>query len=73
MAAGGTSRMPVNPGDQQHPIVVEMVSALDEIQREHFEERSGVFEFEACLDRSLAEALALLDLIRLYGWPQRQK
>lgn len=59
--------------DEQHPIVAEMVSALDETQREHFEERAGILKFDAGLDRHLAEALALLEVIRLYGWPPSKK
>ncbi len=65
--------MPVNPSNQQHPIVAEMLAALDPSQREHFEERAGVLTFDAGQDRSFAEALALLEVIRLYGWPPSQK
>lgn len=52
----------------QHPIVANLVSGLDDIQREFYEERAGVLEFDAGLDRPLAEALALLEVIRCYGW-----
>lgn len=55
--------MPVNP------IVTEMLSALDEAQREQFDERAGILEFDAGLTRPLAEAMALLEVIRLHGWP----
>lgn len=53
---------------QQHPVVVEMLSCLDDAQREIYEERAGILEFDACLERPFAEALALLEVIRLYGW-----
>lgn len=65
--------MTVNPSHQQHPIVTETVAALNQSQREHFEERAGILEYDANLERPLAEALALLEVIRLYGWPPRQK
>lgn len=54
---------------RQHPVVSEMVSVLDETQRGLYEERAGILEFDAGLDRPLAEALALLEVIRRYGWP----
>ncbi len=56
---------------QQHPVVLEMLSSLDENQRELYEERAGILEFDARLDRPFAEALALLEVIRLYGWPSK--
>ena len=52
----------------QHPVVLEMLSSLDENQREFYEERAGILEFDAGLDRPFAEALALLEVVRLYGW-----
>lgn len=52
------------PDTTQHPIVVEMVSTLDEPQHEQFQERAGILEFDAGLDRQLAEVLSMLDLIR---------
>ena len=55
--------------NQQHPILTEMLSTLDEGQREFYEERAGILEYEASLDRQLAEMLALLEVIRLTGWP----
>lgn len=53
---------------KQHPIVAEMLVALNEHQREVFEERAAILEFDAGLDRNVAEALALLEVIRLHGW-----
>lgn len=55
--------------NQQHPILTEMLSALDEGQREFYEERAGVLEYDAGLDRQFAEMLALLEVIRRTGWP----
>lgn len=62
------------PDTPYHPIVADLLSCLDEAQREHFQERAGILEFDAGLDRQLSEALALLEIVRLQGWPQnRQK
>lgn len=55
--------------NQQHPILTEMLSALDEGQREFHDERAGILEFDAGMDRPLAEAVALLEVIWLHGWP----
>ena len=55
----------------QHPVILEMLSRLEENQREFYEERAGILEFDAGLDRPFAEALALLEMIRLYGWPPK--
>lgn len=52
-----------------HPIVADLLTCLDEFQHERFEERAGILEFDAGLDCQLAEALALLEIIRLHGWP----
>ena len=49
----------------QHPILTDLLSRLDACQREAYEERAGILVFEAGVDRGLAEALALLDLIRV--------
>lgn len=48
----------------QHPIVADLLSRLNESLRESYEERAGILEHDAALDRAYAEALALLDLIR---------
>lgn len=58
---------------QQHPVVLEMLSSLDKNQGEFYEERAGILEFDAGLDRPFAEALALLEIVRLYGWPPLHK
>ena len=58
---------------QQHPIVVDLLGRLDTQQQEQFHERAGILEFDAGLDRPLAEALALIEIIRLHGWPPRQQ
>ena len=49
----------------QHPIVTDLLRRLDAGQTEAYEERAGILAFEAGVDRPLAEALALLDLLRL--------
>ena len=59
--------------NQQHPILTEMLVALDEEQLEAYEERAAILEFDAGLDRPLAEAVALLDIIKRYGWPPARK
>lgn len=45
-------------------VVAELVQRLDTSQQEDFEERAGIFEFDALHPRNHAESLALLDLIR---------
>lgn len=55
----------------QHPVIPEMLSSLDEKQRELYEERAGILEFDAGLNRPLAEAVALLEVVRLYGWTSK--
>ncbi len=49
--------------EPQHPIVADLLCRLDESQREAYEERAGILTFEAGVNRPLAEALALLNLI----------
>jgi hypothetical protein len=47
-------------------VVADLVSKLDAGLREAFEERASLREFDGHLTRELAEALALLDVIRQY-------
>lgn len=47
-------------------IVADLINRLDADSREAFEERAGIMQFDAGLDRAHAEALALLDVIRLH-------
>ena len=48
------------------PIVSDFVQLLDANLREAWEERSAILEFDAGISRDLAEALALLLVIRRY-------
>lgn len=50
----------VTPTD---PLVAKLVALLDASQREDFEERAGIMQFDAQLQRGHAEALAMLDLM----------
>ena len=50
----------VSPTD---PLVAELVTRLDDAQREDFEERAGIMQFDGQLTRGHAECLALLDLL----------
>jgi hypothetical protein len=52
------------PDSPHHPIVADLLAGLDDAQREQFEERAGILEFDAGNDRQLAEALAILDMLR---------
>jgi hypothetical protein len=52
----------MNPLD---PIVEVLVRRLDANDRESFEERAGIFQFEAGRPRELAEPLALLEVCRV--------
>ena len=47
-----------------HPTVVDFVDRLDVNLREAYEERAAILQFDAGVERDLAEALALLMLIR---------
>ncbi len=49
-----------------HPIVEALLKRLDSNLREAFEERAGIMQFEAGHPRELAEALAMLEVIRTY-------
>lgn len=46
------------------PLVADMVNLLDEGQRDEFEERAAIIEFEGKLPRAHAECLALLTVLR---------
>ena len=49
-----------------NPIVASMAEKLDSNLYEAFEERAAIMEFDAGLDRELAEALALLCVLHQY-------
>ncbi len=51
----------VSPTD---PLVAELVERLDANQREAWEERAAIMQFDGQLSRGHAECLALLDLLR---------
>ena len=51
----------VSPTD---PLVAELVERLDANQREAWEERAAIMQFDGGLNRGHAECLALLDLLR---------
>ncbi len=53
----------------RYPIIADFLVRLNEVQRETFEERAGILEFDAGLNRAHAEALALLEVIQRHGWP----
>lgn len=48
------------------PIVSDFVNLLDANLREAWDERSAILEYDAGITRDLAEALALLLVIRQY-------
>jgi hypothetical protein len=49
-----------------HPdFVVELIKQLDADQREAFEERAAIMEFDAHVPREQAELLALLDVLQV--------
>ena len=50
----------VSPTD---PLVAELVERLDASQREAWEERAAIMQFDGQLPRGHAECLALLDLL----------
>ena len=53
-----------SPLKQPPSIVADLVQRLDDNLREDYEERAGIIEFDAAQPRELAEALALLDVLR---------
>jgi hypothetical protein len=57
----------------QDEIVADLLTKLDEAQREAYEERAGILECSAGLPRGHAECLALLMTIRRHGWPLRHE
>lgn len=50
--------------ESHNEIVADLLGQLDERQREAYEERAGILEFDAGLTHDHAECLALLDVIR---------
>lgn len=48
------------------PLVFDMVNLLDASQREEFEERAAIIEFDGKLPRAHAECLAMLIVLRRY-------
>ena len=52
----------------QDRIVADLVKNLDEANREAFEEKSAVFQYDAGMTRGHAECLALLSIIQRHGW-----
>lgn len=52
------------PDKTYHPIMADLLAGLDEHQHDQFQERAGIIQFDAGLDRQLSEALAVLDMIR---------
>ncbi len=48
------------------PIVSDLVALLDDDLREAYEERAAIMNFDGGVDRELAEALALLQVIARY-------
>ena len=49
---------------QPPSIVADLVQRLHPDLREDYEERAGIIEFDAAQPRELAEALAMLDVLR---------
>lgn len=49
------------------PLVAEAVRCLNEAQREAFEERAAIIEYEAGYGRDHAECLALLNILLRYS------
>lgn len=49
----------------QHPILIDLLGRLNAAQIESQSERSAILEFEAGVCRAEADALSILDLIRI--------
>ena len=52
--------------EPQDEIVVVLLQLLNETEREAFEERAGIIEFEAGACRGHAECRALLEILRCH-------
>lgn len=50
--------------EPQAEVVAVLLQLLNETEREAFEERAGIIEFDAGLPRGHAECLALLEILR---------
>ncbi|UCV07205.1 hypothetical protein [Dechloromonas denitrificans] len=50
--------------EPRNEIVAHLLRLFDERQREAYEERAGILEFNAGLSRDHAECMAILDVIR---------
>ncbi len=53
-----------NRNTPRDEVVSNLITQLDAKQREDFEERAGIIEYEARVSRAHAECLALLDVLR---------
>ena len=53
------------PDKTYHPIVADLLGRLDAAKIESQSERSAILKFDAGVSRAEADALAMLDLIRL--------
>ena len=53
----------ITPHDE---MIADLITLLNAGQREDFEERAGIIEFDAQVSRNHAECLALLDVLRRY-------
>ena len=51
-----------------HPVAKQFVLKLNEEQREYFEERAAIYEFEGALHREEAELKATEAVLKL--WPE---
>lgn len=51
-----------------HAFLNPFLERLTDSEREAYEERAAIIEFDAQVQRQLAEAYAMLDLIRQIGW-----
>ena len=60
------SLFPKKPTPPIDPVVADMVSRLSEHLQDLWQERAAIREFEGSQTRELAEALALLDVIRMH-------
>lgn len=60
------SPFPKKPAPPIDAVVADMVSRLSEHLKDLWQERAAIREFDSSQSRELAEAMALLDVIRMH-------
>lgn len=57
---------PANNRNPRDPLVACLVKGLDATQRDAFEERAGIRQFDGCQEQAEAERWALMEVVEQY-------